>query len=136
LDEPLDEQRLGVQQRGPVLLLDHKQRVHAWGQGAVDQAADLDALGGEPAQPPAQQLDGLAWWQRPDQPQRGHDLREPVLGRLEQLAQPVTQLAAAGVGERIHGAFGAAGRRGTTARPAPAGWRPCAAWPSAPPPPP
>jgi DNA-binding CsgD family transcriptional regulator len=81
--------------------------VHAWGQGAIDQAADLDALGGESAQPPAQQLDGLAWWQRPDRRQRGHDLRGPVLGHLDQLAQPVTQLAAAGVGERIHGAFGA-----------------------------
>ncbi len=111
-DEPLDEGGFGVQQGEPVFLLDQEQRVHAPGQRAVDQLADLGALLGEPAKPPAQQLDHLARWQRRDQRQRGHEVRVLVLRLLDQLAQPVAQLIAAGVGERVHGAFRALARAG------------------------
>ena len=53
------ERGVGVQQRDPVLLLDEEQRMHAAGQRAVDQLADLRPPCGEPVQPAPQQRDGL-----------------------------------------------------------------------------
>ena len=67
VNEALGERRLGDQQREPVFLLDHEQRMHARGDRAVDVSADLGALPGEPAKPAAQQLENLIGGQRRDQ---------------------------------------------------------------------
>ena len=48
LDEPLDELRLGVQQRDPEVLFDQEERVDSSGKRCVDQSTDLGALGSEP----------------------------------------------------------------------------------------
>src|SRR6202035_3561896 len=106
LDEPAGEGRVGLQQGEPVLLLDQEEPGPPAGQGRVDQAPGLGLQPGQAALPLPQQAEGLAGRQRADERQRGHEGRVLVLRPLDQLGEPVPQLAAAGVGEGVHGALG------------------------------